>query len=119
MLLQCLKCDIFSLGATMYELCNRRALPSCGAEWHDIRNGNLSPFWPPSLFNTIRDMMNPDPMRRPSASELLSRDEMSCRSGEWLVNHRASGEKATGDSVYNVCMKETVPSLKRSSSWTL
>eukprot|EP00804_Cyclotella_cryptica_P006759 CCRYP_015710-RD/>CCRYP_015710-RD protein AED:0.10 eAED:0.10 QI:1189/0.66/0.75/1/0.66/0.5/4/0/762 len=113
------KCDIFSLGATMYELCTGRPLPSCGAEWHDIRNGNLTPFWPPSLFNTIREMMNPDPMRRPSASELLSRDELSCRSGEWLMNNAANGKKTSVDSVYNLCMKETVPSLKRSSSWIL
>lgn len=101
------QCDIFSLGATMYELCLGRTLPSCGEGWHDIRNGKLIPFWPPGLYSMIRKMMDPDPAKRPSASELLSHEELSCRNGQTVKG-----------STYNVCLKETMSSLKRSSSWT-
>lgn len=102
----------------MYELCLGQTLPSCGAEWHDVRNGRLKSFWPPKLYSIIRQMMDPDPAKRPSASELLSRDELSCQSGEWLLNQTASG-RAANDTVYNLCLKETAPKLRRSSSWTV
>jgi hypothetical protein len=36
------RCDVFSLGATMYEVCLvDRRLPSNGDEWHSIRDGTL------------------------------------------------------------------------------
>jgi len=35
------KCDIFSLGATVYEICRGRALPPNGEEWHVLRSGTL------------------------------------------------------------------------------
>ncbi|EKU22084.1 wee1-like protein kinase [Nannochloropsis gaditana CCMP526] len=38
------KCDIFSLGATVYEMGRGRALPPNGEEWHALRSGH-----PPSL----------------------------------------------------------------------
>ena len=72
------KCDIFSLGVTMYEVCSGRPLPSCGQEWQDLRNGKLPAPLPrttlPCLAAMLREMMHPDPRKRPSASELLSRE---------------------------------------------
>lgn|SRR5690606_35857413 len=39
--LQLEKCDIFALGATLYELARQSPLPPNGTEWHEIRNGKL------------------------------------------------------------------------------
>lgn len=36
--------DIFALGASIYELELGRALPSCGDEWQEIRDGDLVMF---------------------------------------------------------------------------
>ena len=37
------KCDVFSLGATVYEICRGRPLPPNGPEWHAIRSGHPPP----------------------------------------------------------------------------
>eukprot|EP00581_Thalassiosira_minuscula_P003968 CAMPEP_0183747186 /NCGR_PEP_ID=MMETSP0737-20130205/67137_1 /TAXON_ID=385413 /ORGANISM="Thalassiosira miniscula, Strain CCMP1093" /LENGTH=804 /DNA_ID=CAMNT_0025982895 /DNA_START=182 /DNA_END=2593 /DNA_ORIENTATION=+ len=73
------KCDIFSLGATMYEVCSGQPLPLCGQEWQDLRNGKVPPLpgTMPALNAIIREMMHPDPKKRPSATELLSREILS------------------------------------------
>lgn len=94
----------------MYELCLGQTLPSCGDEWHLIRNGKLTPFWPPNLYQIIKEMMHPDPAMRPSASDLLSRDELNCK-GEGVDENRKSNS-------YNICLKESTPLLKKSTSWT-
>jgi hypothetical protein len=63
----------------MYEVCSGQRLPTCGQEWHDIRNGNLCSLLPgtmPCLYGIIREMMHQDPERRPSATNLLSRDAL-------------------------------------------
>ena len=69
------KCDIFSLGATMYEVCLDRPLEANGSGWHAIRAGQL--VWPKNttygLRSIIQDMMHPDPDERPTAKELLQR----------------------------------------------
>ena len=56
------KCDIFSLGVTLYEVClGGRSLPGCGQEWQDIRDGKL--LHPPdtcfSFYSILREMMHP------------------------------------------------------------
>lgn len=73
------KCDIFSLGATMYEVCSGRSLPDCGDEWHAIRNGDLGPLpgASPGLCAIVGEMMHPDPSLRPSATDLLGRRELA------------------------------------------
>mmetsp|Transcript_40756 Transcript_40756/g.85366 ORF Transcript_40756/g.85366 Transcript_40756/m.85366 type:complete len:782 (+) Transcript_40756:991-3336(+) len=75
------KCDIFSLGATMYEICTGLPLPSCGQEWQGLRNGRLPCPFPsstmPCLASIVKEMMHPDPERRPSATELLAREVLS------------------------------------------
>jgi len=72
------KSDIFSLGATMYEICLGRGpqtLFENGPEWHDIRDGNLRPM-PRTTFDLqliLREMMAPEYKKRPSAEDLLKR----------------------------------------------
>ena len=76
------KCDIFSLGITLYETCIGRPLPLCGQDWQDLRDGKFSkPFdINPTLYLIIKQMMHPDPFKRPSASELLTRSELKANS---------------------------------------
>lgn len=60
-------------------MCSGQRLPTCGEEWHDIRNGNLRSLLPGTmscLYVIIREMMHPDPERRPSATDLLSREAL-------------------------------------------
>jgi len=71
------KCDIFSLGATLYELCLGKPLPTCGDEWQDLRNGKLDKGINGVEFgDIIKEMMHPDADKRPSATDLLSRDAL-------------------------------------------
>jgi len=116
------KCDIFSLGATMYEVCSGRPLPTCGQEWQDLRNGKLpSPLLPgtmPSLTAIIREMMHPDPEKRPSATELLSRQVLGSEDDNPLLGMMSSQKSSSyraGPTKANIAR----PSLKRSASWTL
>jgi len=69
------KGDIFSLGASMYEMCLGRELPQNGTEWQEIRKGvlddaALSKYSPP-LQQLIRSLLCHDAFRRPSAESLL------------------------------------------------
>ena len=71
------KCDIFSLGATLYEVCLGKSLPTCGDEWQDLRNGKLDKGINGVEFgDIIKEMMHPDADKRPSATDLLSRDAL-------------------------------------------
>lgn len=70
------KSDIFSLGASLYEMClGSRGLPCNGDEWHEIRKGMLDPdalkTYSLPMQNLIRLMLNKDPITRPSASSLI------------------------------------------------
>lgn len=70
------RCDIFSLGATMYRICLGRELPGSGDEWNDIRNDKLDQLegTHPELKRYIAEMMHSDPSKRPTAKELLTRE---------------------------------------------
>jgi len=74
------KSDIFSLGATMYEICLGRPdnLPENGQEWQDMRRGKLLPMPNTAieLQMIVRDMMAPEWITRPSAASLLKRRQL-------------------------------------------
>jgi len=61
------KGDIFSLGASMYEIALGRELPANGPEWNQIRDGGMDDsvfgiFLAP-LAQLTRLMMHPEPIR--------------------------------------------------------
>ncbi|XP_057439305.1 wee1-like protein kinase [Lotus japonicus] len=67
------KVDIFSLGASIYELIRRLPLPDSGCNFLNLKGGKL-PLLPGhslQLQNLLKVMMDPDPVKRPSARELV------------------------------------------------
>ena len=71
----------------MYEVCSGKELPMDGQEWHDLRNGIIPvlPHAPSELYGMIKDMMNPEPMLRPSASSLLQRRQLLSEEQKKLI----------------------------------
>ncbi|XP_044492170.1 wee1-like protein kinase isoform X2 [Mangifera indica] len=67
------KVDIFSLGAAIYELIRGSPLQEAGPQFSNLRDGKL-PLLPGHSLqfqNLLKVMMEPDPVRRPSAKELV------------------------------------------------
>ncbi|XP_051142609.1 wee1-like protein kinase isoform X1 [Andrographis paniculata] len=67
------KVDIFSLGASIYELARGSPLPDSGSHFLNLREGKL-PLLPGHSLqfqNLIKVMMDANPVRRPSAKEVV------------------------------------------------
>jgi len=66
------KSDIFSLGASVYELARGKALPLKGEEWGSIRNGRLEQIegFPDKLNSWFLNCMAIQPKDRPLAKDL-------------------------------------------------
>ncbi|CAH9133927.1 unnamed protein product [Cuscuta epithymum] len=67
------KVDIFSLGASMYELIRGSSLPDGGLHFLNLREGKmpLLPGHSLQFQNLLKVMMDPNPIRRPSAKDLV------------------------------------------------
>ena len=69
------KSDLFSLGATAYELVQAQPLPPNGPLWHALRDGppplTTDTNVPPALNDVVLAMMRSEPSERPSAGDLL------------------------------------------------
>ncbi|KAG8370656.1 hypothetical protein BUALT_Bualt13G0005900 [Buddleja alternifolia] len=67
------KVDIFSLGASIYELVRGSPLPESGSHFLNLREGKLAllPGHSLQFQNLIKVMMDADPVRRPSAKDLV------------------------------------------------
>ena len=99
----------------MYEVISRRPLPSCGQEWHDLRNGKLSPLQSP-LNVIIKEMMHSDSTKRPSATDLLSREALRCEDDNPL-RERTARKRASYKPVSSSKVNQQL--LKRPRSWSL
>lgn len=81
------KSDIFSLGATMYEVCLGRQLPTHGQQWQDMRAGVLGnlPGTPFALELMVKQMMHPNPQQRPNPTDMLKRRELLSEEQKQLI----------------------------------
>ena len=73
------KADMFSFGASLYELCKGSRLASNGndsTEWHDLRSDkfdqNVFKPYSQSFANVIQSLLQSNPNDRPSANQILS-----------------------------------------------
>ncbi|KAJ1449721.1 kinase-like domain-containing protein [Pelagophyceae sp. CCMP2097] len=114
------KCDVFSLGATAYEICTGQPLPANGARWHALRDGRLDPL--PSadmeLCACVARMMHADAPMRPRASELLQLPRLQSEVqllALQLVKERAHVEVLQQDRSKNETMRRQ--RLARSNTW--
>ncbi len=68
------KCDVFSLGLTLFEVLSGRGLPHNGESWHHLRSGEAltpAPSCPVDLLEILHSCMHPNPACRKTASGLL------------------------------------------------
>jgi wee1-like protein kinase len=67
------KADMFSLGATFYEIIRGKELPKNGEEWHQIRSEDLciAGKYSDEFTAVVRSLLSRDPAARPSADYLL------------------------------------------------
>ncbi|KAM7274775.1 hypothetical protein ACFE04_016641 [Oxalis oulophora] len=67
------KVDIFSLGATIYELLRGSPLPESGSQFRNLRKGKLPllPGHSVQLQCLLKSMLDTDPALRPSAKEII------------------------------------------------
>ena len=110
------KCDIFSLGITLYEICvGDKPLPLCGQGWHDLRDGKFPKpsEIDPTLYFIIKQMMHPSPSKRPSASELLARNELLSVDSATVLNKAVKIPSASTKGARPFPLKR-----ERSLSWT-
>jgi len=85
-----LKADVFSLGASVLELCLGRPLGYSGndgsEEWHNIRNGNLDGLvlshYSSDLVAFIKGLLDPNPLDRPDAHEVWLGASAKCNNNQ-------------------------------------
>ncbi|XP_027933621.1 wee1-like protein kinase [Vigna unguiculata] len=67
------KADIFSLGASMFDIIRRSRLPRAETEFSKLKEGKVPhlPGVTVQFQNLLKVMMDPDPLKRPSATEIL------------------------------------------------
>jgi len=83
------KSDLFSLGASVYELLLGRQLGAGGdtgaIEWHELRDGRFNLVverrYSQQLQDTMRSLMHPNPAARPSAAQVFVTAAGMCSSG--------------------------------------
>ena len=80
--------DMFSLGATVYELLLGRQLGAGGdtgaIEWHELRDGRFNLVvenrYSATLIDMLHRLMHPNPASRPTATHVFAEATTACRS---------------------------------------
>jgi len=118
------KSDIFSLGATMYEICLGRPLPMSGQEWQDIRSGTLQhmPNTSPDMALIISQMMHPQAASRPTSTELLQRKQLLSEEQKRLMAEmtkvkQANMELQAQQQRFNQLAPPARKGLQRANTW--
>ena len=94
------KSDIFSLGATLYEICRGQPLPLNGPEWQEMRHGQFQHIFEDGvaadgdLIKFIHQMMHADFRHRPSASDLLQHPKLLSDDQKALLAERHKVQQA-------------------------
>ena len=72
------KCDVFSLGATAFELVRRAPLAANGPAWHALRDGAAAfpATVPRDLRDVIAGLVHPNPAWRPTPAAALQHPEL-------------------------------------------
>jgi wee1-like protein kinase len=67
------KVDMFSLGATLFELASGERLPDGGLGYYSLRNGDIKQLHNISAFSVelIRNLIHADPLKRPTAAAVI------------------------------------------------
>jgi len=119
------KSDIFSFGATMYEICLERQLPTDGQEWQEIRHGLLQPLQntPVEMEAFIKEMMNQQPDSRPRPADLLKKRELLSMEQKQLIAEKHKVLEANmALALQTQRMKKFTPprgrGLIRANTWT-
>ena len=112
------KCDIFSLGCTVYQISLNIQLPAHGDGWLAIRSGQILPVpGAPNLTQLIRTMMQPEPSARPSAQQLLHNHNHPQLQSE--VERALDREQQRNQKLTDALTKQHMRTrLCRSNTWT-
>eukprot|EP01103_Thecamoeba_quadrilineata_P009132 TRINITY_DN18848_c0_g1_i1.p1 TRINITY_DN18848_c0_g1~~TRINITY_DN18848_c0_g1_i1.p1 ORF type:complete len:459 (+),score=64.25 TRINITY_DN18848_c0_g1_i1:77-1378(+) len=97
--------DIFSLGATIFELSTNLALPTNGEIWHALRGGGVEVHLPTSLSPDLRylivNMMHPSPSKRPTADQILKLPRVASLIVKPKIDHRVPDIQVSSPSEFS------------------
>lgn len=116
------KSDIFSLGATVYEICLGRPLPMNGPEWQDMRSDRLDPLpgTSPELVRLIQWMMKAQASDRPTAQQLLEHPQLLSNEQKALQAEKSKVRQANMELVRFQKLSSSPPprkGLTRANTW--
>ena len=100
------KCDLFSFGLSVYEVCKGEKLPSEGEQWHELRSNAFQvprriPLESTCIWELLSNALQADPAKRLTASSCINNYLNLCSS---------SNSSSNSSSDYNGAMCNNTPS---------
>ncbi|CAI4225922.1 unnamed protein product [Auanema sp. JU1783] len=91
--------DIFSLGITILQVATGIHLPSQGSEWHELRGGDIPERYlrgiPSEMRRLILWMLSPNPVERPTTTQLVKDESVGTRMSERKMQLRMINVKSS------------------------